>query len=86
MALTDFERSALTPEIQAQLKPRWGSFLTYGATALVIALFHLDRKKNLVQEVAGRRPMRSSKVSSTKHLDMKGSLIPNWAKAMPAGT
>ena len=39
MALTDSERSALTPEIQAQLKPRWGSFLTYVATALVIALF-----------------------------------------------
>lgn len=38
MALPDSDRLALSPEIEAQLKPRWGAFLVYGATALVIAL------------------------------------------------
>lgn len=38
MALTETDRPALSPAIAAQLRPRWGAFISYGATALVIAV------------------------------------------------
>lgn len=38
MAQTDTDGLVLSPEIQAQLRPRWGAFISYGATALVIAV------------------------------------------------
>lgn len=38
MALTDTDRPTLSPAIAAQLRPRWGAFISYGVTGLVVAV------------------------------------------------